>query len=232
MNTRIFFVIIAVLIIGGGAVVFLQKPRQAVVADDLSAPLQIDMLVSPTDMAGSAAALDAAEQAGLIYMREEEKLARDVYTVLGQQYSLPIFANIAASEQTHTDAVRSLLMRYGVTDPVVRDETGAFTDATLAGLYTQLVADGNRSVESALAVGALIEELDIADLEDRLAQTDEPDIRAVYENLMRGSRNHLRSFVSQLSARGITYVPVHLPAVEYQSIVDSPRETGGGRGGR
>jgi len=167
------------------------------------------------------------EAAGILYMREEEKLARDVYARLGELWGVPVFSNISNSEQTHMDAVLVLIDRYGLSDPVGEDIPGVFSDPALQSLYDDLVETGSASLEDAFRVGALIEELDIADLEERLSVTDNDDIAIVYQNLMKGSRNHLRSFYRQLDRSGIDYEPTYLPADEVSRIIDSPRETGG-----
>jgi hypothetical protein len=165
---------------------------------------------------------------GILYMREEEKLARDVYLTLSQKWKLPIFQNIAGSEATHMEAVSHLIDRYGLTDPAAPD-VGVFTNPTLQELYDQLVADGSKSLADALRVGAAIEEIDILDLEERIAQTDEADIQLVYENLAKGSRNHLRAFTSNLEKQtGETYQPQYLNPAAYETIVNAPRETGAG----
>lgn len=196
-------------------------------ADDSAVPLSEDMLDGPALVqTATQGALSPQEEAGLVFMREEEKLARDVYTVLGDKTGLRIFANIAASEQTHMDAVGTLIARYGAMDPVRDDAIGTFAAQTFKDLYASLVSAGEVSDIEALRVGARIEELDIADLAERVAQTDDADIRLVYEQLMRGSRNHLRSFAAQLASRGATYEPVHLPADAYAAIVSTPRERG------
>ena len=169
-----------------------------------------------------------AEIDGILYMREEEKLARDVYLILYQKWELPIFQNIAGSEATHMEAVKPLIDRYGLEDPAA-GEIGVFTDPTLQELYDRLVADGSKSLADALHVGAAIEEIDILDLEEQIAQTDKADIELVYENLMKGSRNHLRAFTSTLEKQtGETYQPQYLDPVAYETIVSTPRETGGG----
>ncbi|ALM74911.1 conserved exported hypothetical protein [Thermococcus barophilus] len=177
---------------------------------------------------------------GLLWMREEEKLARDVYLTLYEMYGLQIFQNIASSEQMHMDAVLSLLEKYGIEDPAV-DEVGVFTNPELQALYDQLIAMGSQSVEDALKVGALIEETDIKDLEEWIAKTDNADIIQVYENLMAGSENHLRAFTSVLQNYGITYEPQVISEDEYNEIISSPMNTGmddkgrsmrGFRGGR
>jgi hypothetical protein len=179
--------------------------------------------------------LTSAESEALLYMREEEKLAHDVYVTLYTQWGLAIFQNISNSEQTHTDSVKTLIERYGLQDPAVGNEVGVFTNATLQGLYDQLVAQGSLSLSDAIKVGAAIEEIDILDLEARIAQTDKVDIIIVYESLLKGSRNHLRSFVSTLQTQtGETYQPQYLSPEAYNAIVGTAIESGGngkGQGG-
>jgi hypothetical protein len=153
----------------------------------------------PVYAAAPAGTLTAAEADGLIYMREEEKLAHDVYVTLGAQWSLPIFANIAASEQTHTDAVLALLERYGIDDPAAGNGVGVFTTRLCSRLYDRLVAQGSQSLGDALKVGAVIEEIDILDLQSRETVTVQADILQVFDNLEQASTNHLRSFVSTLA---------------------------------
>jgi hypothetical protein len=146
--------------------------------------------------------LTADETAGLLYMREEEKLARDVYNQMYTLWGQQVFQNIASSEQNHMDQVKLLLDRYGLADPAL--DPGKFSDPTLQALYDQLIAQGSVSLEEALKVGVLIEQTDIADLQVRLAQTDNADIQLVYNNLLNGSYNHLSAFTGggQQSGRG------------------------------
>lgn len=192
---------------------------------------QVDMLDAAhlVQQAAPQALLSDTERDALIYMREEEKLAHDVYTTLGTVWGTRIFSNIAASEATHTEAVRTLLARYNVADPVVSDSVGVFSNPTFTDLYTKLVAQGSASLPAALGVGATIEDLDLADLAERLGQTDNADIITVFQNLARGSRNHLRSFVGQLESRGGSYTAQYIQPTELASIIGSPRETGATR---
>jgi hypothetical protein len=172
--------------------------------------------------------LDSLETAGILFMREEEKLARDVYSTLSSQWPQPIFANIAASEQTHTDAVLALITRYGLIDPVGSNPPGVFTDPVLQGLHDVLAARGSLSLIDGLIVGAEIEEIDIIDLDLRLADVvDNADVELVYQNLKKGSRNHLRAFVASLENQSYTYQPQHLTQQQFDAIVDSPIEQGG-----
>jgi hypothetical protein len=169
--------------------------------------------------------LSINEQNSLLFMREEEKLAFDIYTIMYEKWKLTPFSNISSSEASHMAAVKTLIDRYKLKDPV-QPGIGVFTNTTLQQLYNQLLQEGNINVTESLKVGAAIEEIDIRDLKEQLQQIQQTDIRNVYENLMRGSRNHLRAFVSNLSMRGITYQPQYLSQKEFDDIINSPMETG------
>lgn len=167
------------------------------------------------------------ESGALVFMREEEKLARDVYEYLGNRWGLKIFSNIAASEQTHMDSVALLLERYDIADPAAGTNRGQFMNGDLQQLYNELTSQGNASLVAALIVGATIEDLDIYDLQQQLdSVVDNQDIQFVWENLQKGSRNHLRSFVGQLERQGGEYSPQFLDQDSYDAILESPKETG------
>ena len=128
--------------------------------------------------------LNADEQASLLYIREEEKLAYDVYIKLNTQWggSTQTFGNISNSEAKHQDAVHELLVRYNLPDAAAGLPAGVFNNSKLQ------------------------------------------DIRLVYENLMKGSRNHLRAFVKNLATQGVTYVPQYMSQTDYQAIINSATE--------
>jgi len=178
--------------------------------------LAVLALVSPLT---TLAQLDPAEAGTLQWMREEEKLARDVYVELYAAWALPTFSNIAQSEQRHMDALLVELEFFGLEDPVQDDTVGVFSDPVLAGLFSDLVRRGGESLLEALRVGAFIEELDIADLWEAIDETDEPGLESAYENLLAGSRNHLRAFVGQFESLGSDYQAQHLSQEEVDAIV-------------
>jgi len=160
------------------------------------------------------------ELLGLAFMREEEKLARDVYVALYSQWGSRVFTKIAASEQRHTDAIKALLERYAIADPFV-DSLGVFTNQDLQNLYNDLMALGIQSYVDGLKVGALIEEVDIIDLQEEMAGTlDNQDILFVYQQLEAASHNHLRAFVRNLNRQGVVYEPQKLSPEVYQLIID------------
>lgn len=180
--------------------------------------------------------LSADEAAALFFMREEEKLARDVYIKLYETWGLPTFQNIAASEQKHMDEIALLLARYELADPA--QTPGVFSNADLQNLYNTLVAQGSQSLASALKVGGAIEEIDINDLQKRLAATNNADIQQVYNNLMNGSYNHLRAFAGIYATQtGTTYSPQYITADLLNTILSGssgnrPAWAGGnGKGG-
>ncbi|WP_457568266.1 DUF2202 domain-containing protein [Desulfurobacterium sp.] len=172
--------------------------------------------------------LSKKEIKDLLHMREEEKLARDVYAALYEMWQMPIFRNIARSEQRHMDMLKFLIERYNLEDPVAKtgDKPGRFENKKLQKLYLKLVKQGSKSLIDALEVGATIEDLDIKDLQDALKRTDNRDIAAVYENLMKGSRNHMRAFTAILRRYGIEYKPQFITPAEYRAIVSSKHEIG------
>jgi len=170
--------------------------------------------------------LSNQEKEDILHMREEEKLARDVYLTLYEKWNHRSFYNIAQSEQTHMDAVKLLIEKYGLEDPAEGKDVGEFTNPKFQELYNQLVEERSKSLVDAFKVGAMIEELDIADLKECLNATDKPDITIVYQNLMKGSRNHLRAFNWNLENLGATYEPQYISVEEYNQIVNSEMETG------
>ena len=179
--------------------------------------------------------LSEAEALDLQYLRDEEKLARDVYLYFAAIYNKPIFSDIAASEQQHMDAVKTLLDRYNIEDPVAGLAEGEFHEKAHADYYRDLTAAGTPdpgeellvALEGALWAGATIEDLDILDISEMLARTDKGDLRTVYENLIKGSRNHLRAFCDLLvSLYGHDYKAQFLDQEEVDAILATGRETG------
>ncbi|WP_144290180.1 DUF2202 domain-containing protein [Ideonella sp. A 288] len=173
------------------------------------------------------APLSTAEAASLAFMRQEEQLAHDVYAVSAALWAMPVFANITASETTHSAAVKALLDRYQLADPLAGRPNGSYPSAAFQTLYDSLTAASRRSLVDALKVGVEIEELDIHDIATQKPGIDNADILIVYDNLLRGSRNHLRAYMRVLVQQGGSYVPSHLSQAEFDAIVNSPTESGG-----
>jgi hypothetical protein len=170
--------------------------------------------------------LTSIETSDLQFMREEEKLARDVYLTLDQQWGeqTQVFARIALSEESHTATVDYLLDKFGVEDPVVNDTIGVFTNQELQALYNELIEKGKTSFIDALYVGGIIEEKDMRDILAAISQTDERAIILAYSNLLDGSKSHLKGFVRVIEAQGLTYEAQVLDAEEVMLIIEDESE--------
>lgn len=169
--------------------------------------------------------LGAEEQHDLQHMREEEKIARDVYIQLGERWGLRPFLNISGAEQAHMDAIAALLSHYGLSNPAPGLPVGVFHTPAFQTLHDSLLAQGLRSERDAIQVGLRIEELDIFDLAEARSRTRQPEILAVYEDLERGSRNHLRAFYHHLVRLGDRYVAQHMRQADFDAVALSPHES-------
>jgi len=169
--------------------------------------------------------LSAEETADLAYMREEEKVARDVYLVMYDQWNQTIFSNIASAEQQHMDAILKLLQKYRLNDPAASTSIGEFTNPELQVLYDTLVEKGLQTDLDALVVGGIIEEKDMRDILAAIDRSQQADIDAVYESLLCGSRNHLRAFAKSIEAvTNQPYVAQVISQEEVDAILSSPVE--------
>jgi len=161
-----------------------------------------------------------AELNGLLYMREEEKLAHDAYVYLYKLWNISVFNNISKSETVHTNKVLELINSFGLEDSALPNE-GEFNNPELQTLYNQLITQGSDSLIAGLLVGTTIEEVDIIDLKEEMEIASDSSILTVYGNLMKGSEAHLRAFVAQLKFRGYEYEPQLLSEEEYDAIINN-----------
>ena len=173
----------------------------AVAATALAAPVAL------IATSANAATLSPETAKSLQYMVAEEKLAHDVYTVLGNTFDVPTFDNIASAEARHQSRVRALLTTYGISDPTVGDAVGEFDDADLQALYDRLVTEGKASITAAANAGITVEKTDIADLDEALASNPPADIARVLQALRSGSERHLAAFTRLKADPTATHTP-------------------------
>ena len=162
--------------------------------------------------------LTQQEEEDLKFSREEEKLARDVYLFSYEKYGETLFDNIARSEQMHMDLVLTSLNLYNLSDPA-SSERGVFSDQTLQSIYNDLISLSDLSLIEAYKVGAIIEDLDINDLDILESHTTKTDLLNVYDKLECGSRNHMRVFNGQLVLNGINYTPQYITLENFTEII-------------
>lgn len=175
----------------------MDKPLFTVLRSTLAGIITV-AIVTFSSLSSAQGVLTADEIADLQYMREEEKLARDLYTAFYDLYRSDIFLNIATSEQRHMDAVGNLLSVYGIADPTVGNGAGEFSDTALQDLYDSLLAQGSDYEINALSSSIVVEETDIGDLDDAIASASRPSVLRVFSNLRKGSENHLAAFSNRL----------------------------------
>ena len=162
------------------------------------------------------------ENASLLYMLEEEKLARDVYTNLYEKWETRQFGNIKESEKVHLEKVQNLLDANKIDYQILPQ--GKFKNQELQKLYNDLISQGNISEIEALKAGATIEDVDIFDLQRLKKETDNQDIILVYNFLECASRNHMRAFNRGLNMRDADYKPQFISQADYKKIIDAEHE--------
>jgi hypothetical protein len=161
--------------------------------------------------------LTPREKDGLIFIWEEEKAARDIYSSLYEKNNLTIFLDLTRSEESHMDQAKAVIEKYDLSLP--KDVPVAFGNQTLQNIHDRLLAEGLESDEQALKAAAEFEEISIMDLEAELAAVENEDVRTMYQGLLAGSRKHLRSYVADLKEQEIEYEPRHLERSEFEETV-------------
>lgn len=165
--------------------------------------------------------LNFNEQTHLVFTCEEEKLARDVYRVLGRSFpEIGSFAEMEANKEHNKCAVLDLMRKYRVSVPHVNDNVGVFSWGSYGRYFTEkylvLTSQGTSNPLNALYVGAFMEELNILDIDqcpkvivdinNGISEasacgrnyTDNPDVLRVYDSLVEESRRHLRLLVRDI----------------------------------
>ncbi|MBT8220092.1 MAG: DUF2202 domain-containing protein [Bacteroidia bacterium] len=166
--------------------------------------------------------IDPTEKADLLFILEEEKMARDVYSHLFDLYGSNQFDNIKSSEQRHMNYVQGLLDTRNIEYEILA--AGSFNNKEIQNLYDQLISQGEIGLEDAFMVGATIEDVDIYDLQQIIERSSSSDIITVMEKLRCGSMNHMRAFTKGLDNLNATYIPQYIRLEEYEDIVNGSNQ--------
>jgi len=170
-------------------------------------------------------ALSTDEISHLLYLRGVEKVAYDVYDSLSHRWQYQNFSNIEHEESAHQDLIKTLLAKYQISDPyVAHSARGVYQEQALLDVFSLLVSQGLQSFISALQVSIMIEEFEIKELQKLLVATDNIDVQFVYQNLLKDSRNQLRTFMAVLHEQSQTYNPQYLTSNAFNQIIDSQKE--------
>lgn len=162
--------------------------------------------------------LSIDQQADLLFLYEEEKMARDLYVHGRELYGTNQFTNISSSEQVHMDAVSALIGEYEM-DVALVSEPGAFTIDAIKSLYYELLERIQRSEIDAFKAATLVEETDIMDIREIKMRFDLLDITEVLDQLECGSGNHMRAFNKRLEMLNVEYTPEVMSQSEFDQII-------------
>ncbi len=167
------------------------------------------------------AQLTDAEVNGILSLRQEEKVAYDVYTYMFDKYQSKVFKNIAENEKSHMDKMKELIDQFNLSDPLegTVDKKGVFSNKKMQALYDEMVMAGNYGLLDALRAAARFEETDIIDLRKNMSSASNEAVINVYLNLESGSQDHLRLLVKYIKEEGISYKPSYLSKEEYDQIM-------------
>lgn len=165
--------------------------------------------------------LTEVEKAHLFRAREEEKLARDLYNAFAEAYpAVEAFENARRTEAQHMAYVGAALTDLNLDDPVGGRSPGHYASPEMQRRYDAALAAGRVSLAAALRESAGVVELDLVDLDRALAETALPDLDRLYARLARGSRHHLRLFVTTLAdSMGEAYAPQHLSREAFDAVM-------------
>lgn len=216
-----------VIIIGTCWLISCGIEEQELPADQLKSAAEIPSELPPdcSFITISSIELTQVEKDMILFVREEEKMARDVYNVLADKFNKPIFKNIAKSEQVHMDKVWCLLYHFNLEDPILGP--GLFANEEIQELYYDLIDLGSGPITDALTAGAIIEDFDIKDINERMLLTQNESILTVFENIVCGSGNHLVEFVQKLETFDIEYEPGYISLEDYLAILAAGHQSCG-----
>ncbi|HOF54737.1 MAG TPA: DUF2202 domain-containing protein [Prolixibacteraceae bacterium] len=212
MKTRFIFTVFTLL---ATAMFGFSCSEEMTGTDELLNEMKIGELAAGCPVCGT---ITGEEAAAILFMYDEEKMARDLYAEFYKMYKIPVFKNISKSENVHMQAVGSLVKAFGLKYNGT-DKPGEFVNPEIARLYSQLVEMGKESLTGALKAGALVEETDILDLQDELQSAGNASVKRVFTNILAGSENHLRAFVNQLKFRKTIYEPVLIKDLDYYKAI-------------
>ncbi|NTV17903.1 MAG: DUF2202 domain-containing protein [Bacteroidales bacterium] len=174
-------------------------------------------LAGVTPAFDSTADLTADEIEFIYAVREDEKVARDLYFSFFGTFGLKPFENIGKAEDNHIKATEKLFDYYEIDYPAL-SENGKFENAIRQKLFDSLLLKGTPELE-AFKVMAMLEESNIVEYGEVLKTIANPNIKIVIENLARASANHFKAAIRQITALGGTYTPALMTQEQYKAVI-------------
>lgn len=169
--------------------------------------------------------LTADETEFLYAIREDEKIAHDVYAAFSALYpAAKTISKIMTAESSHISAAEAVLDYYEIEYPPLSD-TGIFEDADRQALYNDLITKGTTLIK-AYGTMALMEEETVYAYKSIQNQLTNSNLSLLLSQLIKASSNHLRATVRQVVKLGGSYSPAYLSDEEYQTIINMAFENG------
>jgi len=172
-------ILVALLLLAGGAVFSLRAQIESSPADDLPNLLaQVD-------------------------------LTKDVNTTFYEVWQVPIFEELANTESRVITILTGTMkvMKLPV-ETTFLHQIGTYNHRGLQKLNDRLVLAGSNAKAEALVASAELEEHQILFLENALENTEDLDVILLYDRIRSISKDNLRDIVAELQKEGITYRPI------------------------
>lgn len=170
--------------------------------------------------ARSAAVINDEEKRSLEHITEEVKLARDFAVLMGSKHNSDFFNKIGETKQSDLDKLKDILESKNIDDPVKNDESGIYKSENFTDLYKGFTESGNTNISNALKAGAEISELQISDCNKFLNIATDQEIKDIFSLIKKNSEKNLKSYINQLSQKGIGYIPKHLTSEDFNKILN------------
>lgn len=169
--------------------------------------------------------LTADEIEFLYAMREDEKLARDLYAYFWTRYpTAPQIQRISKAEESHIAAIETVLDYYEISYPAM-SAPGVFEDSTRQALYDELALKSETMLE-AFQTMAFVEDRDLFAYKMVQSQITNANLSLLIENMIKASTNHLKAAIRQIFVRDGSYTSIYLSAEEYDAIIKLPFQNG------
>lgn len=143
----------------------------------------------PTD--APSGTLTDAQKTTLAAVAEEQQLAHDLYLAFADKYGASLFTCMSKDETWQLTDTDNVLKLYAVADPIAGQPGGTFSSASTQQRYDTLLAQGAKSVDTAVAAARSVESTEVTHVKSAAADLTAPDVLQLYTNLLDASQSHL-----------------------------------------
>lgn len=175
------------------------------------------------DPTNQTSGISTDEQKALVQIFEQEKLARDVYSQIGEKFGIKILKNAAIGKQKQM----SLILDFMTLNQVAvafDDAQGVFKSPELRENYSAFLTEGLGSLNNAFRVGAKMEDYNIYHIDKILATQTTGKLVLLLSKLSCSAGNELKTQVNMLVGNGEMFMPDYISVKLYRSIMHDNHE--------